>query len=87
MGLTVAATAVLTSRRWWWQASVVASSIALVGVLLGVAAVSAGAGPSTRLNDAYHATMVVALTATLVAVVRLRNDGSPARARRLRLRP
>ncbi len=37
-----------------WRAAIVAHAIAIAGVLLGIAALAAGAGPTTPLNVAYH---------------------------------
>lgn len=80
LALTVAGVAILTGRRWWWRASVAAHAFALGGVLLGIIAVAApGRGPSTPLNNAYHLTMVVALTGTLVALARSRRRSEPDR--------
>lgn len=66
-GLALAASAygVLTRKAWAWPATVGAHGVALAGVLLGMAALAAGRGPSTELNNAYHLTMVVLLAAGL----------------------
>ncbi|MDQ3432963.1 MAG: hypothetical protein M3467_12260, partial [Actinomycetota bacterium] len=43
-------------------------AFALAGVLLGTAAVAAGRGPHSVLNDTYHRVMIVVLIAGLVAL-------------------
>src|SRR5258706_16291823 len=49
--------AVLAERR----TALVAHAIAIAGVLLGIAALAAGRGPTTTLNFVYHRTILVAL--------------------------
>ena len=50
LALAVAAFAVLTHRGWAWTAATAAHTFALGGVVLGMAALAAGAGSSTELN-------------------------------------
>jgi hypothetical protein len=64
--LAVGAYAVLARRTWAWPTVTAAHAFALGGVLLGIAALAVGAGPSTELNTLYHRVMLVALTAGLV---------------------
>jgi hypothetical protein len=64
--LAVGACAALSRRKWAWQALTTAHAFALVGILLGVAALAVGAGPSTDLNTSYHRIMPVTLAAGLV---------------------
>jgi hypothetical protein len=61
--------AALTGRTWAWPALIAAHGFALGGVLLGVAALAVGAGPSTELNEVYHRVMLVALAAGLVLLL------------------
>ena len=67
--LTIGAYAALTGRTWAWPTLIAAHGFALGGVLLGVAALAVGAGPSTELNEAYHRVMLVALAAGLVLLL------------------
>ncbi|MGH3666145.1 MAG: hypothetical protein ACRDU8_08695 [Egibacteraceae bacterium] len=63
--LAVSAYAVFARKTWAWAAVTAAHTLALAGVLLGMAAIAAGRGPSTVLNDTYHRVMVVLLVAGL----------------------
>src|SRR5215217_9269031 len=51
------------------RAITAAHAFALGGVLLGMAALAVGAGPSTELNTVYHRVMLVALVAGLVLLL------------------
>lgn len=64
--LAVGAYAALADRTWAWPALTAAHAFALGGVLLGVAALAVGAGPTTELNEVYHRVMLVALASGLV---------------------
>jgi hypothetical protein len=44
----------------------IANFVALAGVLLGVAALAAGAGPRTASNDLYHSIMLILIGASLL---------------------
>jgi hypothetical protein len=63
--LAGSAYAVLTHKSWAWPAAIGAQAVALAGVLLGMAAIAAGRGPHTVLNDTYHRVMVILLVAGL----------------------
>ena len=65
LALAAAAYAVLGRRSGAWMAAVAAHAFSLGGVLLGMAALAVGAGPSTELNAVYHRVILVALVATL----------------------
>jgi hypothetical protein len=69
LGLAVGAYATLSRRSWAWAAVTGAHAFALGGVLLGMAALAVGAGPSTELNTVYHRVMLVALVAGLVLLL------------------
>jgi hypothetical protein len=69
LALAAAAFAVFARRRWAWTVALAAHGFALGGVLLGMAALAVGAGPSTELNTIYHRVMVVALVAVLALLV------------------
>ena len=66
LSLMIGAYAVLTRKSWAWGAITAAHALALGGVLLGMAALAVGAGPSTDLNTIYHRVMLAALVAGLV---------------------
>ncbi|MGH8903188.1 MAG: hypothetical protein ACRDYA_16345 [Egibacteraceae bacterium] len=68
IALAVGAYAVLTRQRWAWAAATASHAVALTGVLLGTAAIAAGRGPHTVLNDTYHRVMIVVLLAGLLAL-------------------
>lgn len=69
LALAVAAFVVLTRRGWAWTFAVAAHAFALGGVLLGMAALAVGAGPSTELNSIYHRVMLVAIVAVLILLL------------------
>lgn len=48
------------------RGGLIANSFALAGVLLGVAALAAGAGPRTHSNDVYHGMMLVMILASFL---------------------
>lgn len=57
--------AVALFRGWKssWRIAIIANSIALSGVVLGIAALAVGAGPRTASNDLYHRLMLVLIVA------------------------
>jgi len=67
--LTFSAYAVFARRDWAWSTVVGAHAFALAGVLLGMAAIAVGAGPSTELNDIYHRVMLTVLAAGLILLL------------------
>ena len=69
VALAVAAVTVLTRKGWAWTAAVAAHGFALGGVVLGIAALAVGAGPTTELNTIYHRVMLVALVAMLALLI------------------
>jgi hypothetical protein len=68
LALATSAWAQFTRKPWAWAATVGAHGFALGGVLLGMGALAAGRGPRTQLNDGYHLTMVVVLSASLAVL-------------------
>ena len=64
-------------------AAIIATSLALVGMLMGITAILAGVGPRTPLDLVAHAVMVAVLVAGLLAAVRYRGPatygGDPGR--------
>jgi hypothetical protein len=73
------AVALFRGRKKSWRAAVIANSIALGGVLLGMAALAVGAGPRTASNDLYHRIMLVLIMAATFILLfqRLRVDAGP----------
>jgi hypothetical protein len=69
LGLAVGAYATLSRRTWAWPAITAAHAFAVGGVLLGMAALAVGGGPSTELNTIYHRVMLVALVTGLVLLL------------------
>jgi hypothetical protein len=73
--------AVALFRNWKrsWGRAVIANSIALGGVLLGIAALALGAGPRTASNDLYHRVMLVLIAAATLILFfqRFRVDTGP----------
>lgn len=53
-------------RSWSWQAAIVAHVFSIGGVLLGMAALTLGAGRRTELNDIYHRTILIVLVVVLI---------------------
>ena len=69
LGLAVGAYATLSRRTWAWPAITAAHAFAVGGVLLGMAALAVGGGPSTELNTIYLRVMLVALVTGLVLLL------------------
>jgi hypothetical protein len=60
--------------RSYWRVAVTTNFIALGGVLLGIAALAAGAGPRTASNDLYHRIMLVLIGASLLILLYGRSE-------------
>jgi hypothetical protein len=60
------AVAVFGSSTAKWRVALITNLVALAGVVLGIAALAAGAGPRTPSNDLYHVIMLVLIGASLV---------------------
>jgi len=56
-----------------WRVALIANFVALGGVLLGIAALAAGAGPRTPSNDLYHRIMLVLIGASLLILFSARS--------------
>ncbi len=67
-GVALAWGATALVRKGWTgrRAAVVANLIALFGVVIGVVALSLGAGPRTPSNDLYHKIMLIMIAAALL---------------------
>jgi hypothetical protein len=68
VALAIAAYALLTHHPKAWAIALGGHTVALGGVLQGMAAIAGGRGPSSLLNDTYHRVMVVLLLASLTAL-------------------
>ncbi|HEX9342674.1 MAG TPA: hypothetical protein VF995_03540 [Actinomycetota bacterium] len=64
--LALSAAALFTRRRWALRATVFAQAFSLAAVLVGIAAIAAGLGPSSLENDVYHRVMAPVLALSLV---------------------
>jgi hypothetical protein len=60
------AIALLRNSRMRWRAALITNFVALGGVLLGIAALAAGAGPRTASNDLYHRIMLILIGAVVL---------------------
>ncbi len=49
-----------------WRVALITNLVALGGVLLGIAALAAGAGPRTASNDLYHRMMLMLIAAAIL---------------------
>jgi hypothetical protein len=62
------ATAFFRDARAGWRVALIANFVSLGGVLLGIAALAAGAGPRTASNDLYHRIMLLLIGATVLVL-------------------
>ncbi len=60
------AIALLRDSRMRWRAALITNFVALGGVLLGIAALAAGAGPRTASNDLHHRVMLILIGAVVL---------------------
>lgn len=60
------AIALLRASRTRWGVALITNLVALAGVLLGIAALAAGAGPRTASNDLYHRMMLILIVAVIL---------------------
>ncbi|MGH8896927.1 MAG: hypothetical protein ACRDZ4_07890 [Egibacteraceae bacterium] len=81
-GLAVAAYAVLTRKTWAWLFTFAAHVFALGGILLGIAALAAGGGPHTALNDTYHRVMAILLAGSVALLLTPLDRAALGRAHR-----
>ena len=66
--MLLGAAAVLSQSINMWRTALITNLVVLAGVLLGIAALAAGAGPRTASNDLYHRVMLVLIGASLVVL-------------------
>jgi len=60
------AIALFRGSRTPWRIALITNLVALGGVLLGIAALAAGAGPRTVSNDLYHCLMLILIAAVIL---------------------
>jgi len=60
------AIALFRGSRTRWRIALITNLVALGGVLLGIAALAAGAGPRTVSNDLYHCLMLILIAAVIL---------------------
>ena len=66
LSLLWGATALFLDFRLRWRVALITNFVALGGVLLGMAALAAGAGPRTASNDLYHRIMLLLIGASVL---------------------
>jgi hypothetical protein len=71
------AIALFRSTATAWRTALITNFVALAGVLLGVAALAAGAGPRTASNDVYHLMMLILIGAAVFVLFYGRRRMSP----------
>jgi hypothetical protein len=64
--LAVSTYAVLARATWAWGAALAVHLFAVAGVLLGIASLALGLGPSTAANTIYHRVILGVLTVVLL---------------------
>ncbi len=62
------AVSVFARAAWAWLALVASHTFALLGVLVGIAAIAAGLGPHSIFNDTFHRVAVVVLVVMLIVL-------------------
>ncbi len=70
-GLSLAwgAAAVMLRSGSRWRVALITNLVALAGVLLGIAALAAGAGPRTASNDVHHGIMLTLIVSSLAMLI------------------
>jgi hypothetical protein len=69
MVFVISAYAVFADRRWAWPVTVGAHLFAIVGFLVGIAAISAGLGPNVPFDYVFHRVMLAFFVAGLVLLL------------------
>ena len=69
LSLLWGATALFRDSRAPWRVALITNFVALGGVLLGIAALAAGAGPRTASNDLYHRMMLLLIGASVLILL------------------
>jgi hypothetical protein len=66
LALLWGAFALFRNSKTRWRVALITNLFALAGVLLGIAALAAGAGPRTASNDLYHRMMLILIATSLL---------------------
>jgi hypothetical protein len=74
VSLLCGAASVWLQSRIQWGVALTTNLFALSGVLLGIVALAAGAGPRTASNDVYHGAMLILIGISLVLLVICRSS-------------
>src|SRR5229473_6152671 len=69
LSLLWGAMALFRDSRARWRVALITNFVALGGVLLGIAALAAGAGPRTASNDLYHRIMLLLIGASVLILL------------------
>ena len=69
LSLLWGATALFRDSRARWRVALITNFVALGGVLLGIAALAAGAGPRTASNDLYQRIMLLLIGASVLILL------------------
>ena len=77
LSLLWGATALFRRSRVRWRMALITNFVALGGVLLGIAALAAGAGPRTASNDLYHRSMLLLIGASVLILLFGRSRPNP----------
>ena len=67
--LAVGAYAVFAGKNWSLSLAITAHAVAIAGVLIGIAALALGRGPTTEANYIYHRVILIVLVAGLVLLL------------------
>lgn len=68
LALSWGAVAVLQQSPKAWPAALIGNLVAILGVVIGMVALSLGAGPRTASNDLYHRVMLALASASLLVL-------------------
>src|SRR5580658_9158959 len=69
VSLLCGAASVWLQSRIQWRVALITNLLALSGVLLGIAALAAGAGPRTASNDLYHRAMLILIGISIALLI------------------
>ena len=68
LALTWGAFMILSRSHQAWRSALIGNVAAITGVLIGMVALAAGAGPRTASNDLYHGIMLVLSAVSLMLI-------------------
>ncbi|HYL37700.1 MAG TPA: hypothetical protein VEV17_17425 [Bryobacteraceae bacterium] len=82
IALACGAAWMLADSKMGWRLALITNIVALAGVLLGIAALAAGAGPRTASNDLDHRVMLGLIGASILILFIRRTPAPGATTRR-----